>query len=75
MYENPHAHAFVAVGLCQVHVFRVITPWYTGIKLPVYLRGQAVALLELRNPENEGAAFYLPTPCIAPEILSSSVAL
>jgi len=61
--------------LCQVHVFRVITLMWTGVQLPVYLQGQAVALLALRNPEDEGAAFYQSTPCVAPEILSSSAAL
>jgi hypothetical protein len=68
-------HVFVAVGLCQVHVFRVVTPMWTGIQLPVYLQGQAVSLLALRNPEVEGAAFYRPPPCIAPQIPSSSTAL
>jgi hypothetical protein len=58
MHECPlhNRHAFVAVGVFQVHVFRVITPTWTGRQLPIYLQGQTVALLALRNPEVEGAA-------------------
>jgi len=74
MYEGP-LHMHLLLGLCQVHVFRVITPMWTGVLLPVYLQGQAVARLALRNPKDEGAAFYHSTPCIAPEILSSSAGL
>jgi len=48
---------------------------WTGIQLPIYLQGQAVALLALRNPEDEGTAFYQSTPSIAPEIVFVSGAM
>jgi len=75
MYGSPLHMRLFAVGLCQVHVFRVFTPTWTGIQLPIYLQGQAVALLELRNPEDEVTVFCQSTLRIVPEIVLVSGAM
>jgi len=67
---------YTCVCCCWIVLGTRFQGYYAHVDwLPIYLQGQAVALLALRNPEDEGASFYQSTPCIAPEILSSTAAL